>query len=53
MLNDAGAPPSAEKFSFKSPTLTSYQKSFDMFCITPTVLQLFAENRLDHCRDSP
>jgi hypothetical protein len=53
MLNDNEAPPSGEKFSFESPTMISYQWSFDMFCISLTVFELFAENRFDRYRDAP
>jgi hypothetical protein len=43
MLNDNEAPPSGEKFSFESPTMISYQWSFDMFRISLTVFELFAK----------
>jgi hypothetical protein len=44
MLNDDEAPSSGEKnFKLKSPTLTSYQWSFDMFRISPTAFELFAK----------
>jgi hypothetical protein len=38
MLNNNEAQSSGEKLSFKSPTLSSYQWSFDMFRISLTVL---------------
>jgi hypothetical protein len=42
-----------KKFSFESPTMTSYLWSFDIVRITPTVFELFAENRFDGYRDAP
>jgi hypothetical protein len=41
-----------EKYSFESPTMTPYLWSFDIFCITLTVFELFAENRFDGYRDA-
>jgi hypothetical protein len=55
MLNNNEATPSGEKFSFESPTMTvtkDYLWSFDIFCITLTVFELFAENRFDGYRDA-
>jgi hypothetical protein len=46
MLNNNEATPSGEKFSFESPTMTSYLWSFDIFCITLTVFVLFVEINL-------
>jgi hypothetical protein len=43
-----------KKFSFESPTMTYYPWSFDIFCITLTVFELFelfTENRFDGYRD--
>jgi hypothetical protein len=42
-----------KKFSFENPTMTSYQWSFDMFRISLTVFELFAENRFDRYRVPP
>jgi hypothetical protein len=53
MLNNNEATPNGEKFSFESLTMTSYLWSFDIFCITLTVFELFAENRFDGYRDAP
>jgi hypothetical protein len=53
MLNNYEATPSGEKFSFESPTMTSYLWSFDILRITLTVFELFAENRFDGYRDAP
>jgi hypothetical protein len=43
MLNNNEATPSGDKFSFESPTMTSYLWSFDIFRITLSVFELFAE----------
>jgi hypothetical protein len=41
-----------KKFSFESPTMTSYLWSFDVFYITLIVLELFDKIRLDGYRDA-
>jgi hypothetical protein len=42
-----------KKFSFESPLMISYLWSFDIFCITLTVFELFAVKRFDGYRDAP
>jgi hypothetical protein len=42
-----------KKFSFESPLMISYLWSFDIFCITVTVFELFAVKRFDGYRDAP
>jgi hypothetical protein len=53
MLNDIEAPPSGEKVFIRKPDNHFYQWSFDVFRISLTVFELFAENQFDRYRDAP
>jgi hypothetical protein len=53
MLNNYEATPSGEKVFIRKPVNDFLSMSYDIFCITLTVFELFAENRFDGYRDAP